>query len=71
MLNRYEKPSPYGRLIRGRLEIADGAACFDALPAQGNGAVSSLVNCNLIADIPRGAPALEAGMMVEAYWLNK
>ncbi|MDD4715703.1 MAG: molybdopterin molybdotransferase MoeA [Oscillospiraceae bacterium] len=69
MLRSYEKESPYGRLIRGRLVIVDGIACFDPLPSQGNGAVTSLLNCDLIADIPRNTAAIAKGTVVEAYWL--
>lgn len=69
VLTPYQKESPYGRLIRGRLVIVDGAACFEALPSQGNGAITSLLRCDLIADIPPNTAAIPAGAMVDAYWL--
>lgn len=63
------KPSPKLRLIRGRLEIQGGAAYFEENEGQGNGAVSSLVGCDLLGEIPAGSPPLPAGTKIKAYRL--
>jgi len=61
------KPSPKTRLLRGRLEVEEGRALFVENERQENGAVLSLVGCDLLAEIPAGSPALPAGTMVRAY----
>jgi len=61
------KNSPHGRLVRGRLVIGNGEACFVSVDAQGNGALSSLLGCDLIADIPPETPPLAAGEIIDAY----
>jgi molybdopterin molybdotransferase len=63
------KPSPKLRLVRGRLEIQDGAAYFEENEGQGNGAVSSLIGCDLLGEIPAGSPPLPAGTRIKAYRL--
>jgi molybdopterin molybdotransferase len=61
------KASPKLRLLRGRLEFLDGRAYFAENESQGNGAVSSLVGCDLLAEIGAGSPPLEAGTRIRAY----
>lgn len=63
------KPSPKLRLLRGRLELCDGAALFTQNEGQGNGAVSSLVGCDLLGEIEAGSPPLPAGTIIRAYRL--
>ena len=70
LLEPIEKESPYGRLVRGALVLRDGRAFFLPVTSQGNGAISSLVGCDLIADIPPETPALPAGAMITAYHLT-
>ncbi|MEG1537030.1 MAG: molybdopterin molybdotransferase MoeA [Clostridiales bacterium] len=67
----YPKPSPFGRLIRGRLLPTDGKICFLPSATQGYGAVSSLLDSDMIAVIPIDSPPLTAGTIVDAYWLNR
>ncbi|NLA86422.1 MAG: molybdopterin molybdotransferase MoeA, partial [Clostridiales bacterium] len=43
-----KKPSPKRRLLRGRLEYIDGKAYFTENEGQGNGAVYSLLGCDLL-----------------------
>lgn len=62
-----KKPSPKMRFLRGYLEVTDGQAYFVENLSQGNGSVSSLLNCDLLGEIPKGAPALEAGTFIKAY----
>ena len=65
--NSLTKDNPITRVIRGYLEIVDGEAYFVEEGKQGGGDLSSLINCNLIAEIPKGTPRLEAGSLVKAY----
>ena len=61
------KASPKRRLLRGRLEIVDGKAYFAENEGQGNGAVFSLVGCDLIGEIEGGSEPLPAGTVIKAY----
>ena len=65
-----EKDSPYGRLVRGRMELHDGEVFFRSVDHQGNGALTSLLGCNMIADIPPDTPPLSAGTVIETYILE-
>ncbi len=67
MLESFGKKSPQLRLIRGRMLIEDGTAYFLHSGSQGNGSVSSLVGCDVLAEIPAGSPPVEAGARVRAY----
>jgi molybdopterin molybdotransferase len=62
-----KKDSPHLRLLRGRLEIEGCTAYFIQNKSQGNGSVSSLVNCDLLGEIPAGSPPLEAGTKIKSY----
>ena len=70
LLDPIKKDSPFGRLVRGKLVFKDGKTYFKSVDCQGNGALSSLLGCDLIADIPQNTPPLEAGEVVEAYNLG-
>jgi molybdopterin molybdotransferase len=63
----YPKSSPLPRLLRGRLEIRDGKALFRLNPGQHSGSLTSFLDCNLLAELPEGAPPLPPGTLVEAY----
>ncbi len=65
----FTKESPKLRLLRGRLEILDGKAWFVENEGQGNGAVFSLVGCDLLGEIEPGASPLAAGAVIKAYRL--
>jgi len=66
----FDKASPQRRFLRGRLEIEDGTCYFRETGGQGNGTISSFVGCDLLADIPEGAPALPAGAAVSALYIG-
>ena len=70
LLTPIEKDSPFGRLVRGRMELVDGEVCFRSVDSQGNGALTSLMGCDLIADIPPDTPPLPAGTLIDAYSLR-
>ena len=63
------KENPRLRLIRGYLEIEEGKAWFVENEGQGGGDISSLINCDLLCEIPEGSPQLPAGSLVKAYRL--
>ena len=67
LLTPIEKDSPYGRLVRGRMELIRGEVCFRCMDHQGNGALTSLLGCDMIADIPPDTPPLPEGTMIDAY----
>ncbi len=64
-----KKSSPKLRLLRGRLEIKDGKAYFAENEGQGNGAVYSLLGCDLLGEIEAGSPPLPEGTRIKAYLL--
>ncbi len=63
----FRKASPQRRFVRGRLVLKDGRAWFSQTGRQGNGVVSSLVGCDMFAEIPAGSPPVEAGALLRAY----
>jgi molybdopterin molybdotransferase len=63
----FKKASPKLRLLRGRLEIIDGMAYFEENEGQGNGAVFSLLSCDLLGEIEAGSPPLPEGTTIKAY----
>jgi len=65
------KKTPRKRIMRGYLRIKDGSAEFVENAGQGGGDISSLVRCDLLAEIPEGSPPLPAGTIVKAYRLFK
>ena len=65
----FPKKSPKTRLIRGTLDLSDGVARMHVSKAQGNGVLSSLIGCNLLAEIPKGSPRLPAGTTLRAWLL--
>lgn len=66
MKDSFGKKSPKLRLVRGRLEIKDGVAYFVHNDGQGNGVVSSLMGCDLLAEIPAGTGRVQEGQMLSA-----
>ena len=70
LLEPIRKDSRHGRLVRGRLVIENGRICFLPMSAEGHGAISSLIGCDMIASIPPGTPPLPAGETISAFWLQ-
>ena len=70
LMTPIEKDSPYGRLVRGKMELVDGEIRFRSVDHQGNGALTSLIACDMIADIPPDTPPLPVGTVIEAYILE-
>jgi molybdopterin molybdotransferase len=66
----FKKKSPALRMVRGHIKLEDGRAVFCAHDGQGNGAVRSLVGCDVFGEIPAGSPPLPAGSKIWAYRLD-
>lgn len=62
-----KKKNPRTRVLRGYLQIEGGKALFVENNGQGGGDLSSLINCNLLGEIPEGTPPLPAGSLIKAY----
>ena len=71
LVDEVKKSSPRKRIMRGYLKIKDGEAFFVENDGQGGGDISSLLNCDLLAEIPEGSPPLPAGTLVKAYRIFK
>ncbi len=67
MYKDYNRPSPGGRFLRGNLLIEDGIAYFEERGSQKNGAISSLVECDLLGIVKPGALSVKKGEIIEAY----
>ena len=67
LASEMKKSSPKKRIVRGFLKIEGGEAFFVENAGQGGGDISSLVDCDLLAEIPAGSPPLPAGALVKAY----
>lgn len=65
----FEKKSPGGRVLPGRLEIRGTTPCFITQKRQANGMISPWSDCNLIGIIPKGSGPLEKGCVIRAYSL--
>ena len=66
----FKKSSPKTRVLRGKLEISGGRAYFRESSSQGSEAVSALVGCDLLGEIPMGSEPLPAGTMIKAYRID-
>lgn len=66
----YGKKSPKLRMLRGVLKLKDGRVLFSPLHGQNNGAIRSLVGCDVFGEIPAGSPPLPAGTKIWAYRLD-
>lgn len=67
LLSPFPKKSPILRLLRGKLELSEGAAAMSITQEQGNVIISSAVGCNLMAIVPPGSSKLEAGAILEGF----
>ncbi|WP_041445494.1 molybdopterin molybdotransferase MoeA [Syntrophobotulus glycolicus] len=66
----FRKNSPRRRYLRGRLVWEKGTALMEFTGGQGNDVLSSLIECDLLAEIPAGSGPLKAGEKLEALLLK-
>lgn len=67
--NGYAKKSPMTRFLRGKLVLKDGVVCMEVPGDQGNVVLSSAIGCNVMAVVPKGSGALEAGTVLKGFLL--
>ncbi|NLM20366.1 MAG: molybdopterin molybdotransferase MoeA [Peptococcaceae bacterium] len=63
----FPKASPRRRFLRGKLVIENGTAFMEITGGQGNGVLSSMEGCNLLAEVPAKSGPLQAGQKLTAY----
>lgn len=63
----FAKGSPQRRLLRARWMKRGRDEFIQLTGPQGNGVLKSLVDCNLLVDVPAGSPPLAAGQVVSAF----
>ncbi len=61
------KKSPRVRILRGHLEFEDGKVYFSEKTYQGNGVLSSFIDCDCFAEVPAGSKELKAGTVLKGY----
>ena len=66
----FNKPSRQRRFIRAKLEKTNNLDCVRLTGGQSNGVLKSLVNCNVLIDVPAGSGPLAAGQQAEAVVIS-
>lgn len=64
--DEFVKPSPQRRFLRGKLQLGPAANCVALTGGQSNGVLQSLVDCNVLVDIPAGSGKINNGQAVSA-----
>ena len=67
MANNYPKSSPQRRFLRARLLRKDGKDFVELTGAQGNGVLMSLIDCNVLVDVPAGSGPVTLGQQVSGF----
>ena len=70
LADRFGKRSPSNRLLRGFADFSDGTVKLRLSAGQGNVMISGLIGCNLAAMIPAGSGPVEAGTVLQGFFLN-
>lgn len=65
----FEKSSRGTRILRGAAKIEDGRLVFEPIENQKNGSVLSMMDCNLLGEIPAGSVGLPAGSEIDVYFI--
>ncbi|SFA69056.1 molybdopterin molybdochelatase [Acetitomaculum ruminis DSM 5522] len=68
-LSDFKKKSPNRRYIPGKLVIENGKACILTAESQGNGMLSPLNNCDIIANIEAGNTGIEKDTLLDAVFI--
>ena len=69
LANGFNKPSPGGRRLRGRLVLSGGEARFACAEGQGNAVISTAIGCDMMAIVPAGTGKLNAGDRLKGFML--
>jgi molybdenum cofactor synthesis domain len=65
--DKFTKASPQRRLLRAKLAKKDGIDYFTLTGDQSNGALASMVTCNVLLDIAAGSTAVNYGQSVSGF----
>jgi molybdopterin molybdotransferase len=65
--DKFTKASPQRRLLRAKLDRRDGVDYFLLTGDQSNGAMTSMIECNVLLDIPAGSGAVLPGQRVTGH----
>jgi molybdopterin molybdotransferase len=63
----FAKASPQRRILRAKWMKRDGESVIDISGPQSSGVLKSLVECNLLVDVPAGSLPLQVGQIVSAF----
>ncbi len=66
----FNKTSPERRFLRAKLQRINGVDFARLNGAQGNGILKSMVDCNLLLDVPAGSGVLRAGQELGGFLLG-
>lgn len=67
LVNAFPKKSPQRRILRAKWKRQDGVDLIELTGKQSNDVLKSLIECNLLVDVPAGSPPLAAGQQVSAF----
>lgn len=67
----FAKDSPKRRFLRGKLALEDGIVGVKLTGSQGNAILSSMVDCNVLVEIPAGSKAQKAGAKLTAHIVDE
>lgn len=65
----FDKSGERLRILRGTARIEEGRLVFEQVRNQRNGAVSSMVDCDLLGEIPAGSRGLLKGERIKVYFV--
>ena len=68
---RFGKPSPNNRMLRGFLDLSDGQVEMRLSTGQGNVMISGLIGCDVGAVIPAGSGPLPSGTELRGFFLRR
>ena len=71
LAERFGKRSPSNRLLRGFADLRDGTLKLRLSEGQGNVMISGLIGCDLAALIPAGSGPVEAGTVLQGFFLDR
>ena len=68
---RFGKPSPNNRMLRGFLDLSEGQVEMRLSKGQGNVMISGLIGCDVGAVIPAGSGPLPSGTELRGFFLRR
>lgn len=69
LLSGFGKKSPTTRFLRGKLVLDNGTVSMELPKDQGNVVLSSTIGCNIMAVVPAGSGAVEAGTVLKGFMI--